>query len=444
MAKSNEQISELISAYIDGEVTPREREQVESLLKRDPAARRLHDDLRQTSAILAGLPRHAAPPDMAGILDAQLERIQLLSGTEEARSSTASVPGRLTWLKAAASLALVAGAGWWYLSLHPQPTPRAASRTPPSDLTEAIVEVDKPAASEPVEVLLARGAGPTELLSNSFEVEPVRVQVLARSEAEREEIKKNLSTQLTFANAENLAARPAVRPGGQSVGAFYLEGKPGVNFSGTTDRQILVRLPQSQAEQIIDSVTAGGRVPGDQIALKVGAATVRGPENARNMLQKMASNASPAEFEIAPAVEERDAAGPGKPGGLLKTLGEIVGVSTVTSSERSRTQSGESAASDTSAVVAEAPAATGDEKEADSIDPTQPLVARRLEAARTSRASEDSVTTNEPAEVALSAPSSSRRASSALPPDPFITIVIELAVPSPNPTPRNDASRTRS
>jgi negative regulator of sigma E activity len=51
---------ELLSAYLDGELSPAERAQVESQLAADPEARQLLDELRVLSSEVRSLPRYAA------------------------------------------------------------------------------------------------------------------------------------------------------------------------------------------------------------------------------------------------------------------------------------------------------------------------------------------------------------------------------------------------
>lgn len=454
MANSQEQLSELLSAYIDGEVTPREKAQVEEILLRDAGARSLLDELRQTSAMIAGLPRHGAPPDLATNLDAQLERKQLLSGLGEIHSGRAPVaPSRFTWLKAAAMLAFVAGGGWWFLSIQQSRTNLVAMKEaaqPKETEATSLNAISTPPRH--AEDLLASGANPSVLLTQSFELEPLRVQVIARNESERDEIKHKLSSQFAQARAENLATRAAAANTDRQVGAFYLEGKPGVNFSDPKKRQILVRLPQSQADQLIDSVTAGGQVSDNQISLQVGPAVVQGPDKARAMLQMMASRDTkpadaPAESEskrsrrAKPTAENGER---GKPEGLLKTLSDIVGVTPATE-ERGPAAPAEPEMADSAkpeALDSTLAAGTIENKET-TADPTMPLVSRRWEAAR-SRTGNEVVGPGDRSMDAAPPAAPMMRASASGPADPYITIVIDLGIASPNPPSRNGNNHPRS
>ncbi len=96
---------ELISAYLDGEVTPEERAQVEQWLANDPAMRRLHDELRGVRDSVQALPRHALDLDLAPLVLRRAEQ-EVLSGeprtgpVQIASTANASVPSwsaRRTW-----------------------------------------------------------------------------------------------------------------------------------------------------------------------------------------------------------------------------------------------------------------------------------------------------------------------------------------------------------
>ena len=80
---------ELLSAYLDGEVSAAERAEVERLLASDAAARKALDDMRRISAMVGGLPRQKAPPGFAfGVAS------RLADGA--ARADTTASQGRKT------------------------------------------------------------------------------------------------------------------------------------------------------------------------------------------------------------------------------------------------------------------------------------------------------------------------------------------------------------
>jgi anti-sigma factor RsiW len=71
MTSPNEEFDdELLSAYIDGELTALERARVEERLKSDPRAARLVEELRSLGAAIRSLPREPAPPNLRANVEA--------------------------------------------------------------------------------------------------------------------------------------------------------------------------------------------------------------------------------------------------------------------------------------------------------------------------------------------------------------------------------------
>lgn len=60
--------SELLSAYIDGEVSAVEFNRVNSLLSRSASARQTLEQLNMTKSVLGAAPRFTAPPDLVASL----------------------------------------------------------------------------------------------------------------------------------------------------------------------------------------------------------------------------------------------------------------------------------------------------------------------------------------------------------------------------------------
>ena len=73
-----EKHDEQLSAYLDGELSAAERQAVEDRLAREPDARALLEGLRQTSNLVAALPRASAPASLPADVTERLERAALL------------------------------------------------------------------------------------------------------------------------------------------------------------------------------------------------------------------------------------------------------------------------------------------------------------------------------------------------------------------------------
>lgn len=324
---NRDQLSELLSAYLDGEVDDRERALVERVLREDAPARRLLEELRRTVHAVGALPRHAAPPTLAADLQAQLERAELLGGAE---THTVPVQERrapwTAWLAMAAMLGVVVVAGWWFLVDRGQHGfGRAENKVATADARRERVAADGSAppsatigatgkdavasrtAAPTVESQLAAGVDPAALTRQSFAPEAVRLQVVAVNAAERDALAERLVKRFSEQKTENLAKRGG-RTGRsrEPVDSFFLVGKAGVNFDDPRQQQVLVRVPRSQAAQVVDDLTA---VAGseDRVALQAGPIAVRGAASARNLLQmvgQMPTEADAVAKEPKPTEEE--------------------------------------------------------------------------------------------------------------------------------------------
>jgi len=104
-----ENISELLSAYLDGEVTPDQRGRIEQAVKEDPGlAIELHE-LSQTRRLVADLPVVHAPRGFVRRVMARAERKHLLGAGQAGGAFRAT---RWIVLAAAAVVLLAAGAGF--------------------------------------------------------------------------------------------------------------------------------------------------------------------------------------------------------------------------------------------------------------------------------------------------------------------------------------------
>ena len=454
---THDQLAELMSAYLDGEVDAREKALAEAALRTDPAAQRLLDELRHTVAVVGGLPRYAAPSALAADLDAQLERTEILSSfrVDAHHSALRKAPWRAS-LRAAAMLALVLGAGWWFLSRQQEKRPDSLALAPKP--AEKLIEgpattlnrPTKPAPGIPADTLLASGADPVVLVGNSFEPEPIRLRVMARDAKERDTLKKEFVNQLAQANTENLARRGASSEKKGEVGSFYFEGKPGVNFANAQDRQVLVRMPQASVESMVDDVAAGAKIRSEQVELQVGAAVVRGRDNAQNILHTLTQKDQPKSVAAEAARQQPP------PASLMDTLGEIVGLGSVAkmsapspeerlaSTSRRDAMAGArtASASDKTPTADKALAEAEKNESAPEVEGVahRSLVSKKWEAARSKQL--DASTGDAAAEglretTTLGPPA---RAPSG-PAERFITMVVEFVIPEPKPPAAKEAGR---
>ncbi|MGE3239552.1 MAG: anti-sigma factor, partial [Pirellulales bacterium] len=70
---------ELLSAYLDGELTAEERARVEERLSVDPASRQLLDELRSVSQAMQGLPHAKLSGDLRESVLRRAERSMLVA-----------------------------------------------------------------------------------------------------------------------------------------------------------------------------------------------------------------------------------------------------------------------------------------------------------------------------------------------------------------------------
>jgi len=106
---------ELLSAYLDGELSDADRLAVEERLHRDPAARQTLDALRQAVAATKLLPRGRAPAELADAVRARLERRALLDDRHAAPGPRASGSWSRRFFAVAAGVLLSAGAGLMFV-----------------------------------------------------------------------------------------------------------------------------------------------------------------------------------------------------------------------------------------------------------------------------------------------------------------------------------------
>ncbi len=99
MSNNQEIIEARLAAYVDNELDPSERVEIENHLAQNPQYRGLIEELRGGRDILRGLPREAAPAEFAEAFNSILERNALSAPpvTSKMFRGGASARGRGFW-----------------------------------------------------------------------------------------------------------------------------------------------------------------------------------------------------------------------------------------------------------------------------------------------------------------------------------------------------------
>src|SRR5580658_15635 len=85
-----------LCAYLEGDIGPADRAEIEKYLESNAAHRQLLSELKKTQGLLASLPREPAPPEIAEAFHGHLERSMLLDETDhEASVRSGRWPQRL-------------------------------------------------------------------------------------------------------------------------------------------------------------------------------------------------------------------------------------------------------------------------------------------------------------------------------------------------------------
>lgn len=369
-----EQLGELLSGYMDGELDPREQQIIERVLREDESARQLLADLRRTAQAVSSLPRHAAPSSILGDTQSALERSALLNDLPEPRPH--QTRARLTWvsrLAMAAMVGLVVVTGWWFTADQTRRGTKGSAELVQREVRDAdaakeegVVDdrKEKSALSRvsrtrevsttsdagrgagglgaTFEQQLAAGVDPSSLRSQAFTVEPVRLQVMVRDRSEREALAAKVSKELSRQRIVDLAAVPGPRTDTTaSAQRFYYRGKAGVNFEAADEDQILVRASPQQIDRLLMEL-AGPGVAGDSVAMAAGPIAVQGVEKSRSLVRLLGEQPKPTARPESTEYDDRlafaEGVGPlesdgGSPenseardGGMLGGLLRIVGI----------------------------------------------------------------------------------------------------------------------
>lgn len=293
------QTTELLSAYVDGEVDPRQKVAIERLLQRDPQARALLADLRRNREILAGLPRHEAPASILTDIQAFTERAALLDdddyhGIPDRR--TLRVFRRLIPLAMAASLGFAALAGWYFYN-NTLPGLKNRSVTPWADGFDAATTTLALAADRPLEEKLAAGL-PTELVqAHPFEAEPVRLAITVENESQKQAVLARLDADMFSNSIADITEpdSPAVRNQAAAPQSFYVRGRAGVNHAAGAPTQRLLRAPASQVAVILNDLQ-GATAETQKVELQAGPLQVVGQQNAVDLLNAVSGENPEAAF----------------------------------------------------------------------------------------------------------------------------------------------------
>ena len=109
MNKENLGIEELLNAFVDGELSDKERQHVEHLLSEDAEARELLSQIKQISQHVSALPMTSAPKELVDNVQYELER-EFLLGKEDVMSELAGEKHlQVRWLMSAAAVLVLAG-----------------------------------------------------------------------------------------------------------------------------------------------------------------------------------------------------------------------------------------------------------------------------------------------------------------------------------------------
>src|SRR5438270_13604626 len=102
----SDRVCQLLTAYIDGELSPRQRQVIERLLERSAEARAMLQQLQEGAGILRALPRRAPGRDLAGPVLRSIAERRLHPARRAALSAQPAVPA-WTGLAVAAAVLLV-------------------------------------------------------------------------------------------------------------------------------------------------------------------------------------------------------------------------------------------------------------------------------------------------------------------------------------------------
>ncbi|HSV15556.1 MAG TPA: polysaccharide biosynthesis/export family protein [Tepidisphaeraceae bacterium] len=155
-----------LCAYLEGELPPAERAEIETYLTNNPQHRQLLSELAKTREFVRALPREAAPAEIAELFQERLERSLLLD--TDAAGNTAPIARMNRWPHIALLAAMVCLAGGLAVVIYsvlpghgPAPTQYSIAPQPQPMATATAPATASPSAAPTADVV-AKSSGPAE------------------------------------------------------------------------------------------------------------------------------------------------------------------------------------------------------------------------------------------------------------------------------------------
>ena len=259
---------ELLSAYIDGELTERERAQVERRLRDDPQAKQLVAELQGLSETVRSLPRETVGADLRDSVLQQAERSMLLGDETERQTVTvttggprSSSPRRWIWAGLALAAALLLMVYQPTVDQVPRPLAEAqpklgrANRSVPELRAPANGSIAKSTVGE-AESHVESGVTLRPPPSDREEVQPLcRVHITftdSQSGAARfDELLANNGIAIQERPAAALALADAAEAGGARVGRRQRSSASSSSSLPAQAGAVLVEAPSDQIERLL-------------------------------------------------------------------------------------------------------------------------------------------------------------------------------------------------
>jgi anti-sigma factor RsiW len=143
-----ERLTQLLTAYIDGELSSRQRKAVTRLLRKSPEARKLLEEMQQDSMILRGLPRKKMKTDLSQTLPGTIEMRGLKLPTPPRPAAAGPRPVVPIWAALLVGAILLGGLGvgtFFFFGSMGKKAPATQKRTEPASAAPSTVPASRPA-----------------------------------------------------------------------------------------------------------------------------------------------------------------------------------------------------------------------------------------------------------------------------------------------------------